>query len=133
MLILSDKDIEQFKQRLAKRREVLRWLIHDALIASKREDFIELAGSVHDAGEESVAELLIGMRLSTLDREVTELQDVETALNRIAGDIYGKCVDCGDTIGRERLDAYLIAKRCHVCQTRHETRKRGGRDATPSL
>ena len=45
---------------------------------------------------------------------------------------YGKCVDCGDAITYERLDAYPTAKRCITCQSRHENR-RGGRDATPSL
>lgn len=133
MPALSDNDITQFEQRLTKRREELRWLIHDALIASKREDYIELAGSVHDAGEESVAELLADMSLATLDREVDELRDVEAALARIAGGTYGQCTDCGDDIGRARLDAYPTAKRCLRCQNAYETRKRGGRDATPSL
>jgi len=132
-MALQTEDLERFERRLAKRREELRWLIHDALVASKREDYIELAGSVHDAGEESVAELLADMRLSTLDREVDELRDVEAALARIADGAYGRCVVCGDDIGRERLDAYPTAKRCLTCQTKYETDKRGGRDATPSL
>lgn len=133
MPALSDADLKRFEQRLAKRREELRWLIHDALVASKREDYIELAGSVHDAGEESVAELLADMSLTTLDREVDELRDVKAALHRIAAGAYGRCVVCGDDIGRERLYAYPIAKRCLRCQTAYETKKRGGRDATPSL
>ncbi|HLD14766.1 MAG TPA: TraR/DksA family transcriptional regulator [Burkholderiales bacterium] len=129
----GDKDTRQFEQRLVERREDLRRHIHDALIASQREEYIELAGSVHDVGDESVAELLTGMRLSTVDREVTELQDVEAALERIKHGSFGKCSDCGDTIDRERLTAYPTAKRCLTCQTRYETQKRGGRDATPSL
>lgn len=129
----GDKDTRLFEQRLMRRREDLRRYIHDALIASRREEYIELAGSVHDAGDESVAELLAGMRLSTVNREVTELLDIEAALRRIAAGVYGKCTDCGNAIGRDRLDAYPTAKRCLRCQTAHETRKRGGRDATPSL
>lgn len=130
---LTDTDVERFRGRLSKRREELRWLIHDALIASKRQDYIEIAGSVHDAGEESVAELLADMSLTTLDREVDELRDVEAALARIADGVYGRCTSCGDDIDRERLDAYPTAKRCLTCQTKYETDKRGGRDATPSL
>jgi len=129
----SNKDFDLFKQRLMQRREQLRQIVHDALIASRREDYIELAGSVHDAGEESVAELLADMSLSALDREIEELRDVEAALTRVAARTYGTCTDCGDDIGRERLDAYLTAKRCLTCQTKYETDKRGGRDATPSL
>jgi RNA polymerase-binding protein DksA len=130
---LTNADVDRFRERLSKRREELRWLIHDALVASKRQDYIEIAGSVHDAAEESVAELLADMSLATLDREVDELRDVEAALTRVADGVYGRCIACGDDIGRERLEAYPTAKRCLTCQTKHETDKRGGRDATPSL
>jgi len=132
-MALQTQDLERLKRRLAKRSEELRWLIHDALVASKREDYIELAGSVHDAGEEAVAELLADMRLSALDREVKELKDIEAALARIAARTYGTCTDCGAGIDRERLDAYPTAKRCLACQTKYETGTRSGRDATPSL
>lgn len=132
-MTLSVEDLQCFERRLAKRREELRRQIHDALMASRREDYIELAGSVHDAGEEAVAELLADMSLSALDREIGELKDVEAALARIAARTYGTCTDCGDDIGRERLDAYPTAKRCLTCQTKHEAQRRGGRDATPSL
>lgn len=133
MASLTEPDVQRFQQLLAKRREELRWLVHDALIESKRNDYIELAGAVHDAGEEAVANLLSEMDLSQLGREVEELGDVEAALERIRDGTFGKCADCGDAIDRERLAAYPTAKRCIACQTRRETAKRGGRDATPSL
>lgn len=133
MASLTEPDVQRFQQLLAKRREELRWLVHDALIESKRNDYIELAGAVHDAGEEAVANLLSEMDLSQLGREVEELGDVEAALERIRDGTFGKCTDCGDAIDRERLAAYPTAKRCIACQTRRETAKRGGRDATPSL
>jgi len=133
MASLTEQDVQRFQQLLAKRREDLRWLVHDALIESKRNDYIELAGAVHDAGEEAVASLLNEMDLSQLRREVEELGDVEAALERIRDGTFGKCADCGDAIDRERLAAYPTAKRCITCQTRRETARRGGRDATPSL
>lgn len=133
MASLTEQDVQRFQQLLAKRREELRWLVHDALIESKRTDYVELAGAVHDAGEEAVANLLSEMDLSQLRREVEEIGDVEAALGRIKDGSFGKCTDCGDAIDRERLTAYPTAKRCITCQTRRETAKRGGRDATPSL
>ncbi|OGI39441.1 MAG: hypothetical protein A2V91_06500 [Candidatus Muproteobacteria bacterium RBG_16_64_10] len=133
MASLTEPDVQRFQQLLAKRREELRWLVHDALIESKRNDYIELAGAVHDAGEEAVANLLSEMDISQLRREVEEIGDVEAAIERIKDGTFGKCTDCGDAIDRERLAAYPTAKRCLACQTRYETQKRGGRDATPSL
>ncbi len=129
----SDNDIRRLRERLAKRREELRWLVHDALIESKREDFLELAGTVHDAGEESVADLLEGLNQSLLNREVAELADVEATLERIRKGSYGACVDCGEPIGRERLEANPAAECCIACQARRESEGRSGRDFTPSL
>lgn len=129
---LSEKDLQYFKERLQKRREELRAIIHAELISSQQEDFTKLAGEVHDAGDESFAELLRGIKLATRTRELEEIQDVEASLERIRNGTYGTCVECGDHIVFERFDAYPTAKRCMTCQSRHENR-RGGRDATPSL
>lgn len=129
---LSEKQLQQLEQRLRNRRQELREIIHRELADSTQEDYTELAGVVHDAGDESFAELLRGMNLTTRARELDELRDVEAALERVRNGTYAKCMDCGDAITYERLDAYPTAKRCITCQSRHENR-RGGRDATPSL
>lgn len=129
---LSDKLLQHFEQRLAHRREELREIIRQELASTQREDYTELAGMVHDAGDESFAELLRGVNLTNRARELEEMQDVEAALERIKNGVYGTCVDCGDDIGQDRLEAYPTAKRCIACQNRRENR-RGGRDATPSL
>ncbi len=129
---LSEKQLQDFAQRLRNRREELREIIRRELADSRQEDYAELAGMVHDAGDESFAELLRGINLTNRARELEELRDVEAALERIKNGIYGTCVDCNDSIAPERLDAYPTAKRCINCQSRHENR-RGGRDATPSL
>ena len=53
-------------------------------------------------------------------RESRELQDIEAALARIAAGGYGTCADCGEDIGRARLQAYPTAKRCLPCQEKNE-------------
>lgn len=130
---LTEKDIRSLEQRLLGRREALRGIIHDALVETRREEYIGLAGQVHDSGDESIADMLLGIDLSQRGRELTEMQDVEAALERIQGDVYGICTDCGDPIDRARIEAYPTAKRCIRCQTRHEAERRGGKDYTPSL
>ncbi|MHB8621837.1 MAG: TraR/DksA family transcriptional regulator [Sulfuricaulis sp.] len=129
---LSNEQTQFLEQRLKNRREELRDIIHAELVASDQEDFTKLAGMVHDAGEESFAELVRGINLTNRARELQEIQDVEAALDRIQHGAYGTCVDCHEDIVYERLEAYPTAKRCITCQSRRENR-RGGRDATPSL
>lgn len=133
MAALNDNDIRGFAQQLQERREKLRWTIHDALIESRREDYVALAGQVHDSSEESVAELLAGLGLATLDREVDELAAIEAALERVRTGDYGVCTECGQDIGAARLAASPEAERCIGCQTQFESGRRGGRDVTPSL
>ncbi|MDO8705061.1 MAG: TraR/DksA family transcriptional regulator [Sulfuricaulis sp.] len=129
---LPEKQLQQFEQRLRSRREELRDIIHAELANSPEQNYSELAGMVHDAGDESFAELMRGINLTTRARELEEIQDIEAALERIKNATYATCVDCGDAITFERLDAYPTAKRCITCQSRRENR-RGGRDTTPSL
>lgn len=51
---------------------------------------------------------------------VQAIRDVEAAFRRIRMGVYGICMDCGERIGFDRLQAYPTAKRCLACQKRHE-------------
>lgn len=133
MTKLSARDIGRFEQRLRTRQTELREHIRDALLESKREDFAELAGRVHDRGEEAVADLLTAANFAAVDREVSELRDIESALERIRVGSYGVCDACGGDIERERLEAYPTARRCIDCERDREIGRVGGRDQTPSL
>lgn len=50
---------------------------------------------------------------SVVDKQRSE---VEAALKRIASGTYGTCVDCGNTLPDERLEARPEAARCVSCQ-----------------
>jgi hypothetical protein len=63
----------------------------------------------HEATDESVAGLLVDMDLAEIDRELTELREIDTALQRMREDTYGTCRDCGREIPVERLEAYPTA------------------------
>ena len=47
------------------------------------------------------------------------LEDIEDALGRIENGSFGKCLDCGGKISKERLDGNYTYKRCCPCQTDH--------------
>lgn len=133
MARLTAADTKRFEQRLRERHAQLLEHIRAVLLESKREDFAELAGRVHDRGEEAVADLLTGTNFAVLDREVKELRDIEAAFERIRTGTYGVCDTCGDDIERERLEAYPTAERCVDCERDRELGRAGGRDQTPSI
>jgi DnaK suppressor protein len=133
MSIVNPVETAKFEQRLRRRQEELIREIDEAIADKGRGDLTEIVGRVRDPGEDSVADLVVTTNLAMLDRDVNELREVEAALRRIREGTYGQCEDCGDEIGRERLEVYPTAKRCIDCQQRYEGRLAGGRDPSPSL
>jgi DnaK suppressor protein len=58
------------------------------------------------------------------ERDLTELQAVQAALQRLGEGRYGLCVDCGEPIGSARLAVQPAAARCAACQATGERSSR---------
>ncbi len=117
---LTEQHLNEFKKRLKERYWQLRQEIRDELLKTDEEQYIELAGRVHDPEEEAVADLLVDLNLASISRHVQELREIDDALIRIAKGTYGICVDCDQPIGLQRLTANPTAKRCLACQDLYE-------------
>lgn len=117
---LSQQQVSEFKRQLEQRFRQLREEIRQELLKSDDEQYVALAGRVHDAGEESTADLLADVNLAIIDRHINEIREIDAALMRIAKGTFGVCVDCEADIAYERLRAYATAMRCHDCQARYE-------------
>ncbi len=105
---------------LRQRRAELLAQVRAELAASDDRHLSDLAGNVHDAGDESVADLLADLDAARVDWQVQELRQIEQALGRVAEGQYGVCGDCGEDISLPRLQAQPAASRCIGCQDRHE-------------
>ncbi len=130
---LSPTEIKHFRERLRARDQELRQAIHSALVNNEDKTYAEVAGQVLDSTEQSMADVLADVRIHGIQKDAAEQADVVAALARVTNGSYGVCADCGDDIGSRRLEAWPTAKRCIGCQTRHEARRRGAHDSTPSL
>lgn len=120
MTDITPEQTKHLKQRLQQRYNALRNEIRDILLKSEEQHYIDLAGTVHDSGEESVADLLADLGIAAVDRHVTELRAIEAALQRINMGSYAMCSDCGGEITYARLNSYPTAVRCVSCQTQRE-------------
>lgn len=112
--------LEKAKKRLQERSEAVRADIRRELEKSDQEQYSTLTGQISDAGEESVAHLLVDVNLAEISRDVHELRELEAALARVEKGTYGNCIDCGTTIDEKRLDAVPAAPRCFSCQVAFE-------------
>jgi DnaK suppressor protein len=128
---LDQKELDRLGAMLEQRRGVLRTELRELLHQSGDERYRELAGTVADLGEASVADLLSDIDIAIADRHVHELREIESARARLASGDFGICADCGGEIAYERLAAFPTAARCIVCQERVE--KGYAHGGTPSL
>jgi len=109
--------------------------ISDDMLAALRQSgdkqYIDLAGEVHDRGDESVADELIAVENALTERHVRELREIKAAQQRLAAGKIEQCADCGDEIGFERLLANPVALRCIGCQERFD--KTHAHENTPQM
>lgn len=117
---LTSTQLQALKSALQQRRAGLLDSIREQLLDTERQSYSELAGTVHDLEDESVASLLEDLGHSQIDRHVEEVRDIEAALQRLAEGNYGYCVDCGREIEYERLFVQPTARRCLDDQEKRE-------------
>ena len=129
-MALSTEQIITFKKQLQARQVQLQDDIRQELIRADEEHYTDLAGRVHDSGDESVADLLLDIDLAVIDRQINELRAVEKAIQRIGFGSYGVCENCSEGIKFERLVMQPAASCCVDCQSEIE---RAVYQATPSL
>lgn len=104
----SGIDTERYRARLLARREEL-----TRRVAEIEQDLSEEAPKDWEdrASEREGDEVLEDLGSAGL----TELRMIEAALGRIEDGSYGICVNCGEEISPERLEAVPHAARCRHC------------------
>jgi RNA polymerase-binding transcription factor DksA len=117
---LTEEQLAELKDTLEGQRRQLRQDIRDELLRTDEEQYGELAGQVHDSGDESVADLLSDINTAVISQSIKALREVEAAQERIREGYYGRCEDCEVEIPYERLRAYPAARRCITDQERYE-------------
>lgn len=128
---IGPADYAYFRRKLQARLPVLRAAIQNALLRGDSEQHTQIAGQVHDAEEDALADLLVDVNLAEISRDVQEVRDIDAAQRRILLGTYGSCVDCEEPIDWARQDAYPTAKRCLSCQQQYERTRVSA--STPSL
>ena len=75
---------------------------------------------VGDEAERATRETENSLELRTRDRYRKLINKIDSTLKRIDDGSYGYCVDTGDEIGLERMEARLTAERTLDAQERWE-------------
>jgi len=117
---LSREQIRELQSLLTSKQERLLQDIAQALADSDNEHYADMAGRVHDTGDQSVADLLSDINLITINHLVKETRVIDAAMQRIKNGSYGVCINCQKSIAFNRLKAEPAASRCITCQQSQE-------------
>ncbi len=117
---LSKDQRQEIKAKLAQRKAELVAEIREELKRSGHEHFADLAGEVTDAGDSSVADMLVDRDIAIISAQVEELTQVERAQQLVDQAGFGECGECGTQIGFARLQVMPQAARCIKCQEQLE-------------
>lgn len=121
MAALKQSQLDQLKLQLKTQYQDLLREVRDELENTGNQHRIDLLNNEPgDSGDESMANELADINVATLDHHIRDIRDIEAAFERIKEGSFGACIDCGDDIAFNRLQAYPTAKRCIVCQERRE-------------
>jgi len=77
-----------------------------------------------DPTDRASAESDRNLQLRMRDRERKLLTKIDEAVARIDSGVYGRCEECGDDIGLERLKARPVTTLCISCKSAQEARER---------
>lgn len=121
MATLDQSQLEQLVEKLNDDNKALVREVRSGLENPADQHRIDLLNrEPGDVGDESVADALADFNVARLDRQIQQMRDIDAAFQRIKDGSYGVCIDCGNDIGFNRLQAYPTAKRCIVCQEKYE-------------
>jgi RNA polymerase-binding protein DksA len=121
MTALKQSQLDQLTKKLNEENQALLREVRNELENSGDQHRIDILNSEPgDTGDESMANALADFNVARLDRHIQGMRDIEAAFQRIKDGTYGVCVDCGDDVAFNRLQAYPTAKRCIVCQEKRE-------------
>jgi len=129
MVAYDDKELEPMRLRLQRRRLEVQ--------ASNRATLRELAElknqdpsfEFEETAQVETADYTLSL---LLDQQRRELERIDAAFQRMDQGTFGECIDCGQTISKERLRVMPYAIRCgedaHLFELAHR-----GPGASPSL
>jgi len=117
---MRQRELKSFRRLLEDRKREILAEADRALGSMNQKSQEGYADPTDRASLESDRNLQLRMR----DRERKLLTKIDEAVARIDSGVYGRCEECGDDIGLERLKARPVTTLCISCKSAQEARER---------
>ena len=110
--MLNATELDFFKNALEERKVK----IQKNLSSTSSEMSKTGRNELKDEGDHAARSLETAVDNAILEQQSHELAEIEEALDRIKGNLYGVCEMCGDDINIERLKVKNFARYCITCR-----------------
>ncbi|MBA4389712.1 MAG: molecular chaperone DnaK [Syntrophus sp. (in: bacteria)] len=113
---MKKQELEFFRKRLLKMRE-------DILTKAKKlkEDSYNLGtDGIQDMADAASNTYTADILMSISDNDLTNLKDIDGALDKMVKAAYGICEECEEKISEKRLEANPVARYCITCKRQME-------------
>jgi DnaK suppressor protein len=117
---LRKRELQRFRKILEEQRDRLLGNAEKALSGDIHLDPDDFPDEIDTASSE--INLAFTGRLR--ERERGLLNKIQAALEKIEDGVYGTCDNCGEEIGRKRLEARPVAELCIDCKSEQEQLER---------
>ncbi len=117
---MRQRELQLFRRLLEARKRTILSEAERALESMNEKSIESFSDPTDRATHESDRNLLLRIR----DRDRKLLSKIDEAFIRIDGGSYGRCDDCGEEIGLERLRARPVTTLCIDCKSAQEGRER---------
>jgi RNA polymerase-binding transcription factor DksA len=126
-MVLTEIQMKELKNRLIEMKHELVYREGASPVQSMDEETGELNGGINNHLADSSSELYERQKEQTLEAADEErLNEIKEALERMVEGTYGVCVDTGNPIPFERLQALPYAKRTAQAQQEYEQAVKDG-------
>lgn len=116
--LVTQADYPHFSARLAARLQELQARQREVL--QSEPELSARPDAIHDTKDDAFVDRQREVSRAELLREAAEIVDIEYAQRSIQEQLYGQCLDCGNALTWQRLEAYPTARRCLSCQAARE-------------
>lgn len=115
-----DKErLEFFKKKLLKMREA----ILDKSKKLKEDSYNLGTDGIQDMADAASNAYNADILMSLSDNDLNLLKEIDSALDKIAGNNYGVCEECEEEISEKRLEANPVARYCITCKRMMEEKR----------
>ncbi|HAR96984.1 MAG TPA: molecular chaperone DnaK [Deltaproteobacteria bacterium] len=116
---MDKEKLEFFKKKLLKMREA----ILDKSKKLKEDSYTLGTDGIQDMADAASNAYNADILMSISDNDLNLLKEIDSSLDKIAGDSYGICEECEEEITEKRLEANPVARYCITCKRMMEEKR----------